>query len=122
MNQSGIFSPLTGSKNVKLIERINVLKIIKKYKSQLKIDVSRFFPNKYIEIFECLDTNFRFYYPFELAGDDKLYEQLLLLNGYYSNWNWEHEISYNLIQKSERVLEVGYGISGVSLKNWVMII
>lgn len=103
-------SPITNSRNVKLFERIPSNLIINKYKDDYNIDVKRFFKAEYVEVYKCLDTGFLFYYPYSLAGDEKLYEELQKHNGYYSTWNWEHQVVYDIIRKDNKVLEVGCGI------------
>jgi len=105
-----IVSPITNSNHVKLLKSIDVNEIIILYKNQLKIDVSKYFINiKKVEIYECLDTGYRFYYPLNLDGDSKFYEELAKLSWYYMPWKWEHDIAKNIIDKKDKVLEIGSG-------------
>lgn len=105
-------SPVTNTENVRIIKSIPSKLIIKIYLKELNIDVSRFFKTDTVEIFECLDTGYKFYYPFDVSGDDKLYEYLQAIGGYYSTWNWEHEVAFNQIKTNDKVLEVGCGDGG----------
>ena len=104
-----ILSPVTGNPHTKLYDKIPVSIIESKYMQELNFDVRRFFKTDFIEIHECLDTGFRFYYPFNIEGDDKLYEHLQQMDWYYSIWYWEHQITADLIKNTDKVLEVGCG-------------
>jgi 2-polyprenyl-3-methyl-5-hydroxy-6-metoxy-1,4-benzoquinol methylase len=110
INQTNAVSPLTGSNNIKLIYNLSTKIIVAKYKLNYNIDVSKYFATEEISLYECLDTGFRFYYPFNIEGDDLLYERLQQNEGYYSTWNWEHEVAFNRIKPKDKVLEVGCGI------------
>jgi len=71
-----VSSPVTGNKNTNLIQKIPVKTIIEKYQ-RIDLDVSRFFQNMQdIEMYQCNDTQYRFYYPYTIFGDDKFYEEL----------------------------------------------
>ena len=105
-----IKSPLTKLSNTELIKVLNTSFIMDCYKRQLNIDVSRFFRGiKKIQIYKCLDSGYRFYYPFVISGDSKFYEDLEKFSWYYMDWKWEHEIASNLINPKDRVLEIGCG-------------
>ena len=103
-------SPLTGLPRTRLDKTLDAEFIIQSYKKQLHIDVSRFFQGiKKIQIYKCLDTGYRFYYPFNTSGDSKFYEYLEKFPWYYMDWKWEHKIASNLIKPKNRVLEIGCG-------------
>lgn len=105
-------SPVTNTENVRFLKSVPTSAIIKKYAKELKIDVSRFFETDTIQIFECLDTGYKFYYPYNISGDDKLYEDLQKIGGYYSTWKWEHDMAFAQIKTDDKVLEVGCGDGG----------
>lgn len=43
----------------------------------MNIDVSDFFNSiKKVSIYKCLDTGYRFYYPFNISGDNIFYQKL----------------------------------------------
>ncbi|HXF90561.1 MAG TPA: class I SAM-dependent methyltransferase [Candidatus Nitrosotenuis sp.] len=103
-------SPLTNSSNVALEREIDCETIIKIYKGVYKIDVARFFKGlTKVQLFRCLDTGYRFYYPFSVGGDSEFYEALQQLSWYYMDWKWEHEIARNLIKEGDKILEIGCG-------------
>ncbi|WP_299062898.1 class I SAM-dependent methyltransferase [uncultured Polaribacter sp.] len=102
-----ILSPLNKSKNVTFISSISVKQIIRDYK-KFSIDVTGYFRglNK-IKIYQCNETGYRFYYPFNLAGDSKFYEHFQEFDWYYMPWKWEHEITQKYVSDGINVLEVG---------------
>lgn len=112
-----ITSPLSGTDNVELIERIPTKLIIDLYDSKFNINVTRFFNKlEYIDIYKCLDTGYKFYYPLYIFGDDIFYEELqnstsskVTGDNYYPQWKWEYQIAYELISKNESVLDIGCG-------------
>lgn len=102
-------SPVTASLNTKKVGSINPRKIELSYSKILpQIDPSKYFANlKTIDIYECLDTGYRFYYPLNLGGDDEYYAKLGMLEWYYKPWKIEHEMAVKHINKKDKVLEVG---------------
>ena len=116
-----IISPVTLKTNTKLKDSISSQAIIDLYKKDLDTDVSRLFKGiDNVSIYECLDTGYLFYYPFNIVGDEKLYDDLKIKmpeiyhTPYYPTWKWEYDITLKLIADSSSVLEVGCG-SGVFL-------
>ncbi len=106
-----IKSPLTDSSNVKLIEEITTEYLITNYQKVFQIDVSRFFENlEKVQIYRCLDTHYEFYYPVgNIEGDGKFYEEFQRFEWYYMDWKWEHEVTSGLIEKNDKILEIGSG-------------
>lgn len=103
-----IQSPLTGSYNVKKVQEIKTDFLIKNYQEMLGVDVSKYFKNiETVEIYECLDSGYRFYYPFHITGDGKFYEELQKHPWYYMDWKWEHEEAIKVCSDAKSVLEIG---------------
>lgn len=101
---------LTGRTNVFLEKQILAEKLIGKYHEKFGIDVSYLFQGiKYVDIYKCADTGYRFYYPFSLAGDDNFYRHFGKYDWYYLPWKWEHENCLQYICDGDMVLEVGAG-------------
>jgi len=116
MNEQTIKSTLTKTSKVKLVRSIEV-DLIKKSYSSNNVDVDRFFNDlDTIDIYECIDTGYRFYYPLNTAGDDRFYADLALNDWYYMPWKWEHQITNDLIIDGMKVLEIGCA-RGDFLKN-----
>lgn len=105
-----IFCPLTKSNNTKVIDTYSTKEIILLYKKN-GIDVTRFFINlDSIQLLECNDTGFRFFYPETIFGDNEFYGELYkTIPGYYHVNRWEHQIAKNIIQENTTLLELGCG-------------
>ncbi|RED19588.1 methyltransferase family protein [Flavobacterium cutihirudinis] len=105
-----IISPLTRRNNIKKILEIDSNVIVMKYKRDINIDVKRFFEKtSIISLYECLDSGYKFYYPFSSIGDGDFYKDLSLnRKNYYSN-RWEHKESLRFINKEDKLLEIGSG-------------
>lgn len=104
-----VISPITGKDNVKYIKSIETKGIIEIYKKILNsIDPTHLFNGiEEIKIFECKETKYRFYWPFNLTGDDDYYAKLGLLDWYYKTWKIEYEFALKHISNGDKVLEVG---------------
>jgi SAM-dependent methyltransferase/tetratricopeptide (TPR) repeat protein len=103
-------SPVTGSTNVRLESEIDSGEIVEKYQRFFDIDVSPYFNDtSVIKIFECLDSGYRFYYPFNVLGDSRFYEQLQKFPWYYMDWKWEYQIAQAMIDPDSALLEIGCG-------------
>ncbi len=101
-------SPLTLKKNIKKIDSFSVDRICNDY-SILGVDVRRFFNSELIHLYECIDSNYRFYYPFSTIGDAQFYKDLSIIRKNYYLDRWEHKIALQYLQKKDRVLEIGSG-------------
>ena len=102
-----VICPLTKSNNIVLEREIETASIIARYRN-INVDVSKYFHNlNKIQIYRCLDTGYRFYYPFNLEGDNKFYEELQKRELYYIPWKWEHQVASKYIKSGMKVLEVG---------------
>jgi SAM-dependent methyltransferase len=102
-------SPLTGSTNIELKLTIKTDFLINEWKKS-NIDVARFFLGlDEICLYECLDTGFKFFYPQNLEGDSRFYEDLQKFSWYYMPWKWEYEEALKLIRPDFSVLEIGCG-------------
>ena len=101
-------SPLTQNYNVKQIKSFNSDDISRKYKNQFKIDVSNYFKDiSEINLFECMDTKYRFFHPENLGGESEFYAKLQEFDWYYMPWKWEHKIAELFIKPEQTILEIG---------------
>ncbi|MBN2730619.1 MAG: methyltransferase domain-containing protein [Bacteroidales bacterium] len=102
-----LVSPLTLQDNVTLIKNIPTKTIIKVYK-RYNIDVSKYFLGReYVSIYRCNETNYHFYYPFNVTGDSRFYEHFQQFSWYYMPWKWEHEVAVRYIKSGDKIMEVG---------------
>jgi SAM-dependent methyltransferase len=109
-NDGNISSPLVEGEPVLQESEISTEYLIKAYMDSLEIDISPYV-GKYhtIKIYKCLTSGYRFYYPFDIGGDDKLYEQLLKNDWYYMPWKWEYDAGARWVNENDSVLEIGCG-------------
>lgn len=106
---NNIESPLLlNKKKTELIESFDSETIIAKYKA-LNIEVARFFKTPSISLYKCKTTGYRFYYPFEIVGDAKFYEDLSKNKSNYYSERWEHKKALSYIENNDLVLEIGSG-------------
>jgi 2-polyprenyl-3-methyl-5-hydroxy-6-metoxy-1,4-benzoquinol methylase len=110
-NQSNIkpiVSPLTKTNNVIKLKTIQTSRIIELYKANFNINVEYLLSESTeIELFQCNDSGYRFYYPFNIAGDSAFYEQLQKFSWYYMPWKWEHMETAKFLVPNMKLLEVG---------------
>jgi 2-polyprenyl-3-methyl-5-hydroxy-6-metoxy-1,4-benzoquinol methylase len=110
-----ITSPIIRDGDTKKIASIESKDIIDLYRKQSNIDVSRFFTNvESVRIYECIQTGYRFYYPFTLIGDGKFYADLQNIKmqsnvDYYRDWSYDNEFAFATISERDNVLEIGCG-------------
>ena len=106
-------SPITRKRNTRLSDKFESADIINLYKAQLNINVSSFFPEiSTVQLFECIDTGYKFYYPGGLDGDGKFYESLqqTLSTSYYHTWKFENQLAFEAIKDGDKVLDIGCGV------------
>lgn len=105
-----ISSALDKNSKAKLVETILVDNLVHHYKKQLGIDVSKYFNGvDEIGIYECIQTKYRFYFPFTVLGDSDFYQQLQKFDWYYMPWKWEHKKFSKHLKGYEKILEIGSG-------------
>ena len=110
-----MLSPVTGSENVSLVKKLHKRVIVRDFKKKYGVDVDRFYDlvGEYLEIFQCEDTGYKFYYPENLAGDGQFYDSIIAddESQYYSQWKKEYEFAKQIAIKEEaaKILDVGCG-------------
>lgn len=104
-----ILSPITKKDNIKLIAKIPKSILIEGYKAY-QTDVEYIFKHiDTIDYYECLDTRYKFFYPFNITGDDNFYQSLEKFPWYYMDDKWEFDNALKYIKDSDYVLEIGSG-------------
>ena len=118
-----ITSPITNTINIQCNFTIDKNIIINSYNKDLAIDVTRFFSGiDNIQVCECNETGYLFYYPLSISGDESFYDELKKKlpekynTPYYSAWKWEYDICIKYINKSDKVYEIGCGEGNFLLK------
>jgi 2-polyprenyl-3-methyl-5-hydroxy-6-metoxy-1,4-benzoquinol methylase len=104
-------SPLTNNNHIELIDTLIIKELIEDWKNFLSIDISEENIAKYekIDLFRCQETELLFYYPFDIAGSEKLYNSLSRFDWYYMTEKWEYDVALNSLRNYSRVLDVGCG-------------
>jgi SAM-dependent methyltransferase len=104
-------SPLTQKNNTRLIKTYPAETIIGLYKDNLSIDVRPYLAGvDNVNLFECVDSAYRFYYPLSVEGPGDFYERLINTNyQYYPGWKWENNIASAYVGQNDRVIDVGCG-------------
>jgi SAM-dependent methyltransferase len=97
---------------VRLVKQIKPSFIIDAYR-RFNVDVSGYFTDiPTVDVYECVQTGYRFYHPLRLAGGEDLYRQLETISWYYMDWKWEHQVALDHLAANSRVLEVGCARGG----------
>jgi SAM-dependent methyltransferase len=105
-----LLSPLTYGKSLRLIKSFQSFQLILNYKKVFNIDIENYLNGvDQIDLYECLDSGYKFYSPEGIAGDGELYKNLEKFDWYYDPWKWEHEVASNFCLPGQKILEVGCG-------------
>jgi len=113
---SQVKSPLTNTTNVISEDSLSTELIIEAYQKDYNIDVTDYFKEvDYVEIYKCVETGYKFYFPLHITGKSNLYEQLQQCTGYYQI-RLEHKIAKTFLNVDNSVLEIGCG-NGFFLEN-----
>ena len=101
-------SPLTNSQDVTLLKEFTSDQLILDWKNSFNIDISEELQDhEEIYLYQCNDTKLKFFFPFDIAGSDKLYEQLQKFDWFYMPDKWEHRIALKSLSSCNDILEVG---------------
>lgn len=114
-----ILSPIT-HKPARLLENIPISLVTEQYRKEVDMDVNEYFKGiEYISLYQCEQTGYRFFYPFDLTGNAAFYEQLQRFDWYYADWKWDYDAALPFIEPGSKVLDIGcgYGNFLVRLKN-----
>lgn len=104
-----VLSPLTGSRNVAIVEKIKVADIKKLYSRNLGLkNLNEFNGCEEITLYRCLDSDLIFFYP-QITGSHVFYEQLQSFNWYYLDDKSEYLFAENFVKLGNTVLDVGCG-------------
>lgn len=104
-----VHSPLYVDGLVDRIDGFDTSQICEAYKL-IGMDVSRLFEGtERVDLYECRQTGYRFYYPFSTIGDADFYKELSITRKNYYSTRWEHLKILPTLNGSETVLEIGSG-------------
>jgi 2-polyprenyl-3-methyl-5-hydroxy-6-metoxy-1,4-benzoquinol methylase len=101
--------PLCKSEDIKLIELIKKLDLIKLYNEYYKINVKKYIKSNKLRYYKCNNCDL-FFYTGSYSGDSYFYNQLYeKVNDYYESDKQEYYFAKKYINKNNSVLEVGCG-------------
>lgn len=103
-------NPFIENSPVTFLREISKDILIKGYKRNYKIDIDNYLaPAEKISLYECKESGYQFFFPFNISGDSQFYEKLQNFDWYYMPWKWEHELCKKFIKENDKILEVGCG-------------
>ena len=109
-----------GNYTTEVFDEIQSDFIIKRYKKELNIDVSKMFDEiSKVQVIKCHKTGYKFYYPYSMAGDANFYESLNKGKLYHSKWKHEFQKAYDIALKlgsEAKVLDIGCGFGDFLMK------
>jgi len=115
MAASEILSPITRKNTTEVIRPIDSQLIVDFYKQHHNVDVAKYFKDvPEVLLVKCLETDLRFFYPDQTAGDGEFYknlykpyheQQLEVVNA----WKKEFQVALDLISPTDNMVEVGCG-------------
>jgi 2-polyprenyl-3-methyl-5-hydroxy-6-metoxy-1,4-benzoquinol methylase len=112
---SDTINPLILNGKVRLSASFSTQDIKRKY-LEINIDTTEIFAGiEEVDLYECVKTAYRFYYPFNIMGDAEFYKRLSLSRKNYYLDRWEHNRALGFIKTTDKVLEIGSGF-GVFLE------
>ena len=106
-------NPVTGKDNVRVADTYDVPDIVRLYREQENVNVERYFTHgDTVYLLECPETGYRFYYPFETAGEADFYQDLdradeACGHRYDRELDDDHDFALKHIKAGENVLEIG---------------
>lgn len=107
LNQE-IRSPLAKNSIATLESIIDCEYLLNIYKNKFDLDIRTIIGEiDEIGIYRCLETNYRFYFPLNLMGDDHFYGHFGKYDWYYLPWKWEHRECVKHVNDGDKILEVG---------------
>lgn len=93
-----------------IVRTYSVADIIKNWKRDYGIDVSRFFEGiSEIHEYQCSSTGLYFYTSESCAGDSSFYKDMMAFPWYYIADKWEYKKALKILKTGDKVLEIGSG-------------
>ena len=111
-NSIAIFpSPLSGAPSP-AIAHVLIDDVVRGWKRQFNIDISSavaMCPSSVLTRYCCPVSMLEFYHPCTLVADDRVYAALSEFPWYYTGDKWEHAEALRLLNRNDRILEIGCG-------------
>ena len=101
--------PLSGSKEIRLIETLPVPELVDLYRKDYGIETAtEFGQHSEIGFYHSPTSDLKFFYPI-VAGSESFYEGLQKYDWYYQESKFEFDFVSRFIKEADHVLEVGSG-------------
>ena len=108
-NEAGPICPLTGNRNIEVLEDIPTSLLIHGYQRDLGIDVaSEFTGVDRMQLCRCLTSDLRFFYP-SITGSPEFYRRFQAFDWYYPEAKFEYERASHWINPGHHILDIGCG-------------
>ena len=105
---SKVTSVIVNSRDVELLNIIQAEKLIQDWQQSFKIDITQELQgHEKIYLYQCQQTQLKFFVPSDIAGSGKIYEQLQQLDWYYMADKWEHKLARKDLKECQNILEIG---------------
>lgn len=107
--RSNLLSPFGGKS--KKVMQLPIYMIRARYFEKCGIDISKYLPEDgFIELHQCLITDYKYWLPKEIAGNEEFYHLLSSVwKNYYQTQRWEYKHSISYVDKGTSCLEIGCG-------------
>lgn len=94
-----------------LLKAISVTDLNDMYIDKCNVDIKKYLPNiEFIQLYKCEGTGYKFWYPFNLAGNEDFYNEVSKVwDNYYQEWRWEYRYALDFVDKNSNCLEIGCG-------------
>lgn len=104
------YSPLSNSQNVVLLKEYPYLNLIQQWKNEFKIDISHYISSQSsIRMYQCMDTDLKFFSPASMTGSETLYSQLSNFSWYYLKNKWEYQVAIKTCKQFKKIIDIGCG-------------
>jgi len=109
--QREVISPITGNNKVRQLQSFDTNTLRSLYLETYGYDIIDLLDKDIsaIELYQCLDSGYRFWWPITIVGDSKFYNKLQEKEWYYmpDKWEFREAINHMPAQKNLFVLEIG---------------
>lgn len=104
-----VISPFGGDSA--FLDKLHVEELARRYKIKCGLDIAFAFNEiQYAKLYKCNKTEYKFWLPNELAGNEEFYKALSTAwPNYYQTNRWEFRHCQELVRKEDVCLEVGCG-------------
>ena len=109
MNEVDLMCPLTGNRDIEVLEEFPSSLLIACYQRDLGINVASAFKGvEKLQLCRCVSSDLIFFSP-SITGSLEFYRQLQSFDWYFPDSKFEYERASNWIKPGHRILDIGCG-------------